>query len=484
MLKAEMADSKIKTISFARFNALGGYARAPEAWLTFEELEYFETSSGNVIGIATKDHTDQDFGGLVLAKDQMLRFRCVNVEVSYITPEKAKEKLFADMGAADLVQDEEHYQGDDAGNPIDFFTNLHEPEKLNPSFVQLTTNEVFSPAREIINPMMRWYEDLDGNFVEQFQTTGFDQRIWELYLFSTLIEAEYNLSQENNVPDFCCSGLLGDFSIEAVTVGPTMKNGLVVPPPVVDTKEAKERYLQDYMPIKFGSPLFSKLKKKYWELEHVAGAPFVLAIADFSAPMSMVTSKSALERYLYGFEYVSQFDENGNLMILPKRIEQHQWEGKIIPSGFFGQPDAENISAVVSSNAGTLAKFNRMGILCKFGSKKVLAVRNGTMVDHNPNTIHPKFFRVIVNAAGYEETWIEGLNVYHNPNAKIPLPMEMLTGAAHHFIDENGQMTSFTPDFHPFASTTEHQFPVDVESILAEAGDKTHVVWTPKPNNI
>ncbi len=479
-----MEDLEIHSVSLTRFNALGGYARALGAGLVFEELEYFQASGGNVIGIATKDHTDQDFGGLVLAKDQKQRFRCVAVADFCPTPEEAKEKLFAEMKEAAGAQAEDHYQGDEEGSPVDFFAHLYELEALHPSFVQLTTNEGYSPAREIIEPMMRWYEDADGNFVEQFQTTGFDQRIWELYLFATFIEADYELSREHNAPDFCCAGLLGRFCVEAVTVGPTVKDGQVVPPPPVDTPEAMERYSKDYMPIKFGSPLFTKLQKKYWELAHVEGAPFVLAVADFSSPMSMVRSQSALERYIWGFEHANQIDEDGNLTILPKRIEQHHWKNKTIPSGFFRQANAENISAVISSNAGTIAKFNRMGVFAKFGSKRILVIRTGTMVDRNPNAVHPKNFRVIVNAAGYEESWIEGLNVYHNPNAKNPLLMEMLPGAAHHFCDENGQVTSYTPHFHPINSTTEHHVPVDVDKILAEVGDKTHMVGTPKPESV
>lgn len=92
--------------------------------------------------------------------------------------------------------------------------------------------------------MMRWYEDADGNFIEQFQTTGFDQRIWELYLYAMLIEAGYILSREHNVPDFCSAGLFGELYIEAVTVGPTMKNGQIIPPPPMDTSEAKDRFLK------------------------------------------------------------------------------------------------------------------------------------------------------------------------------------------------------------------------------------------------
>lgn len=479
-----MDELQIRPISFTRFNALGGYARHPRTLLMLDELAYFEAEGGDVIGIATRDIEDQDYGGIVMARDRKHCFRGVNVTDFFPDPEAAQEALFAGMRQAARAQAEDHYQGDEKGQPVDFFTHLHDEQRLHPSFVQLSTNEGYSPARSIIEPMMRWYEDADGNFVEQFQSTGFDQRIWELYLYAMLIEAGYFLSRDHNVPDFCCAGLLGEFYIEAATVGPTAKGGEIIPPPPTDTPEEISSYLKEYMPIKFGSALFSKLKKKYWKQPHVAGKPFVLAVADFSSPMSMVHSQSALERYLWGYEYPVAFDANGKLIIAPTRIETHQWGDKPpIPSGFFLLPDSENVSAVISSNAGTIAKFNRLGILGKFGSKQVLAIREGRMVDHNPNATLPKLFRVVVNAPGYEETWVEGLNVYHNPNALIPMPMEMLPGAAHHFFNESGQVTSYTPEFHPMSSMTKHYSPVDVEKVLAEIGDKTHMIWTLKPSD-
>lgn len=480
-----MDEFDIFPISITRFNALGGYARQPMTLLYLDEMGHFEIEGGAVIGILGKDITDGDYGGVVMARDRNLRFRGTTVTHFDVSLEKAKEKLFSAMREAALASSEEHYQGDEKGNPVDFFTHVHPPSQLNPSFVQLTTSEGYSPARSIIEPMMRWHEDADGNFIEQFQTTGFDQRIWELYLFAMLIEAGYLLDRDHNVPDFCCSGLLGELFVEAVTVGPTKNNGKIEPPPSIDTQEELQAYLHEYMPIKFGSPLYSKLNKEYWKHSHVAGKPLVLAVADFSSPMSMVHSQPALERYLWGFEHKAEFDANGNLTIIATRVETHQWgEKKPIPSGFFRQPGSEHISAVISSNAGTIAKFNRMGVLTKFGSDRVLLVREGRMVDHDPNAALAKFFRVLVNSAGYEESWIEGLNVYHNPNAATPIAMELLPGAAHHFCDENGQVTSHTPEFHPMSSITKHQFPVDVPAILAEVGNKTHMVWRIKPEKL
>lgn len=266
--------------------------------------------------------------------------------------------------------------------------------------------------------------------------------------------------------------------MEAVTVGPTRINGAIVPPPLTDTPEQQRAYLKEYMPIKFGSALYSKLGKEYWKRPNVAGKPFLLAIADFSSPGSMIHTRSALELYLYGIEHEGQHDESGKLIISPRRVAEHRWGEKVIPSGFFDQPGAENVSAVFCNNSGTASKFNRMGVLGGFGSGRVFMMREGTAVDHDPHALEPKLFRALVNAPGYSEQWIEGASVYHNPNAIHPCPEEWFPGAAHHRILPDEQMLSTTPDFHPFGSVTQQWAPADVAAALAEVGDRTHLMWT------
>lgn len=318
--------------------------------------------------------------------------------------------------------------------------------------------------------MMRWYEDADGNFVEQFQTTGFDQRIWELYLFATFIEQGFLLDRAEAVPDFVCHGLAGRFTTEAVTVGPTRAGSDVLPPPETDTPDKLTAYLEHYLLIKFGSSLSSKLRKRYWERNNVKGAPFALAIADFSSPGSMMHSGSSLERYLYGYVHDAKQDADGRLTVTPRRIVEHQFGDKApIPSGFFDLPDTGNISAVLTTASGTISKFNRMGLLAGFGSGRVAMVREGTAVDHDPDAAAPKTFRRLVNSPEYSETWVEGLNVFHNPRSVERFGIELLPNAAHHFISPKGERASRVPPFHPYASITRQWAPVDVEVLIAEA---------------
>ena len=445
----------MKPISPLRFNALGGYARQPQSILFGEEIRYFEHADERLLAMVIRDLADNDFGGIVFGRDRRLRFRWVSGTRFFDSQRRAEVELRRELERVAALPDDEYYQGDETGKPVDFFTPVVPTHRLNPSFVRLRDEEVFSAARGIIEEMMRWYEDADGNFVEQFQTTGFDARIWELYLFAASREMLYTIDRSHPTPDFLCENPGARFYVEAVTVNPTRDNtGAIVPEPEINSEEDLTRYRLHYMPIKFGSPLTSKLARRYWDLPHVAETSLLFAIQDFSAPRSMLRSRSAFETYIYGYAHDWERDGDGKLKIIPRKIESHQWGTKEIPSGFFDLPEAEKVAAVVFSNSGTISKFNRMGLLAGFGSPRLRLDRVGSAVDHDPNATEPKPFRHSVNDPAYEESWAEGLDVWHNPRAKNPLDARTLPTVAHHRLLAGGQIESLTPDWHPLGSMT------------------------------
>lgn len=445
----------MRPISSVRFNALAGYCRQPATLYTAEELGWYEHAGERVLGTLIRDRTDNDYAGIILAQDRRERYRAVSLTTFVRSGRRAETLLRREMERLALAPEAEYYQGDDDGVPLDFFKLQAPQERLNSAFVQLTQEEAFAAARQIVGPMMRWYEDADGNFVEQFQTAGFDARLWELYLFATFVEMGYRIDRIHAVPDFTCEGVLGKFSVEAVTVNPTRnKEGSIVPPPAHDTPEALQKFIKEYMPIKFGSALTSKLSKKYWLKQNVAGMPLLFAIQDFSAPMSLLLTRQSLPIYLYGYDHDWEKDADGRLHIRPRKISQHRWGEKEIPSGFFNLPGAENISAVLFSNSGTISKFNRMGVLAGFGSPNVQLIRQGWVVDHDPKALEPRMFRQLVDPHACSETWVEGLDVFHNPRATHPIHPMMLPSAAHHRLLPDGNMDSLTPDWHPLGSVT------------------------------
>jgi len=435
--------------------ALAGYTRRPlVALFVFEEIEWYSEANERLLAVLAREPEDNDFGASILARDRNGRFRAVHNVGFNDSLEQTRRQLELDMRDWGGRPDAEFEQGDERRRPLNFFEPVIERQRFNPVFAAMREGEGYSPARELMSAMMHYYEDPDGNFVEQFQSTGFDARLWELFLFATLAELGYTFDRAHAAPDFLCSGILGEFFIEAVTVNPTMVNGLSIEAGPPEDEEGRRRYSAEYMPIKFGSALYSKLQKRYWELPHVVNKPIVLAIQDFHFPRSMTWSEPSLAPYLYARQYSALYDEHGNLTISPHIVREHRWGDKVIPSGFFNQPGAENISAVITNSQGTVTKFNRMGFKAEFGSRAVRMTRRGTRYVHDQNAARPQPFVQMVHAPDYVEDWVEGMNVYHNPTALIPLPPEMLPGAAHHILRPDGQIGSLIPDFHPYGTET------------------------------
>ena len=203
--------------------------------------------------------------------------------------------------------------------------------------------------------------------------------------------------------------------MEATTVS-SSKQGPLAAHPDPKTPEEMREFLANYMPMKFGSSLTSKLNKKnkagksYWEQEEAASKPFILAIADFhipgskEKPGSMTYTHSALWPYLYGHR-MDWEKVDGKLAIKAVKGADHQYKGKTVPTGFFDLPGSENISAILFSNAGTLAKFDRMGIVAGFAPPGYKYYRIGLSYDPDPNAVVGQVFSKEVNDADYQEFW-------------------------------------------------------------------------------
>lgn len=63
------------------------------------------------------------------------------------------------------------------------FVHVDAKEKLNEDFLLLDEFKGLNPAKKLIEEIAAEFEDKDGNFIQQFQTSGFDARMWELFLF-------------------------------------------------------------------------------------------------------------------------------------------------------------------------------------------------------------------------------------------------------------------------------------------------------------
>jgi hypothetical protein len=333
----------------------------------------------------------------------------------------------------------------------ELFAPVASESRLHPGFKALATLDGYLPARTLLKDVWTEFVDRDGNFVEQFQTTGFDSRIWELYLFAFLWDsanADFNWEYES--PDFVVDISGNRVCVEAVTANASQLPDVVEREATADSTTAQ----RDHYPVRLGSALFSKLNKRYWELPHVAAHPLVIAIEDFHEAGSLHHTSASLRHYLYGERETWDHDDAGTLQIQRIPIAEHRHGPKRVPSGFFSRPDSDNISAVLYGNSGTVAAFNRLGFALGYGHERIAAmIRRGVRYDPTPNKAEPVGFAYDVGSPNApREGWHQGLELFHNPNALYPLPIGVLP-CAYHFMD-GGILRGFYPDFHPYSSQT------------------------------
>lgn len=429
-----------KPITKERFDALCR-VKLPSADLVVDEVEWFSDDDERVLGIVVLDNTDEDWSWMVLGRDEAGLFRAIDLGVSIATREEARKLLMAKLLEHSATGESLFPQGDVERDSMDLFKPAVSTASLHENFRILASGVHHSSAREMLRELARAFVDVDGNFLKDFQTTGFNARLWELYLHAFLYEQRFGITRDFDRPDFCTEKDGFPVGIEAATVNPTAGEKFPNPENDVELKVLRE----NFMPIKFGSALFSKLKKRYWDLQHMRNKPLVFAIHDFCGNDSMTWSAPAIEEYLFGLRATWHKDASGKLQITENAIAEHRWGDKVIPSGFFNQPDTEHVSAVLFSNSATLSKFNRMGKLAGFGSPDVKMIRIGVKHNFDPNATEPIHFTAEVEPGKYSERWTEGVRIFHNPRALLPIPPGVFTQCAHHFLEE-GRRVAMLPD--------------------------------------
>lgn len=437
-----------KALPQARFNLMAIGTRMSPTAIFSEELSYWSDHDERLLGLVFRDRTDNDFGWILLARDRIGRFRCVDLRTDLRTPAYATQGIrqrigdAIDAGEIDALGD----QGDETNYPTDLLSVPvgTKVEDLHPHFRLLMNTPGRAPARAVFQEIGPWLAPSDPHFVREFQFSQFDQRMWELYLWASFRDMGFDVRQPE-APDFHCTrpGLV--FTVEATTVTAS-QNGPLAEHPKPRSPDEMAAFLADYMPMKFGSSLTSKLAKKdkdgrnYWERGDAAERPFVIAIADFHIPGgdgevgSMTYTQSALWPYLYGHR-VSYEVVDGQLVANAAKGADHVYGTKTVPTGFFDLPGAENISGILFSNAGTLSKFDRMGVAAGYGAPDHRYMRFGLRLNADPNAVDgvPFYDEITVD---HDERWGDELQYFHNPNARNPLPRRALPGVTEHYFTD------------------------------------------------
>ncbi len=348
---------------------------------------------------------------------------------------------------------------------MQLFGSLAPESELDPAFKHTRDYRGSLPARRLMERVFREYPGPKREFIRDFQTRGFSARTWELALFAWLRERDYDIDvPHGGAPDFVVSEGGEAAGIEASTANPSQDASPTRPPLIEHAAPphapADVQLSQHEFIFQMAKTLRNKVTRTdasdrhYWELDSVRGQPFVLAVQAFHGPTALYHSSGSLAAYLYGFEHTTSRTSSGCLVVTPAPVASHTNRGRTIPSAFFRQAEGRQVSAVLFSNAGTVGQFQRIAVELGLGEPGVRVFRSGTYYIADPDVDTPGEFHYEVKEGERRETFAQGLTLFHNPWAHLPLRRGFLRDVTDLWLRDDNLVQAAHPGFTPFASVT------------------------------
>lgn len=397
----------------------------------------WQSDDGLACGMVTRDDDSCDFGLLVIRRRVDHVWTITSEEYGLTSRDEALAKL------EPLLKDgspPEVIPPNTAPRPA-----LYNLEDRNPSDIfSLLTQSSHHVAAWILNQLYLSLPNPDKNWASDCQTANFHTRLWEAQLLASFREQGLFVTQPFSSPDFQIESRHGGSAwVEAVTANPSEPYNHVNSPSSQPPKDRKERLLGPAA-NRFAKTLGNKIQREYEKLPHVSNKPFMIALADFHAPGSMVWSREALISYLYGM--IAEVAEVNGRPVASAVSVSHLLGNAAFPAGLFCNEEHSGLSAVIFSNACSMAKLNRVGVSAGALTKGLRYVRAGEFYDRTPGTLQGIPFCLDITSMEYKSLWPQGyepwsaeLEIFHNPLARYPVPRELLPEATHWF-DVGGEI--------------------------------------------
>lgn len=298
--------------------------------------------------------------------------------------------------------------------PMDLFNPIVPEEKLHPVFKQLLAPEN-EEERRLLQTWSDGMPDRDGKFVKEFQLT-FESSLWELYIHAVLKELNYKVDFTHPSPDFSIVDPY-KFTIEATVTRPESDGK----PPVgwsIDDIPTDFTEFNNQATLRICNSIKEKLAKfrsRYAHLPHVQGSPFVLAVGAYDRPGSHLAAARPMIAALYGVYHDEQLAIDNKLDFVPSYevTDASKKNGANVPLGMFNDSSHSEISAVVYSCLATWGKIRAL-------AKNPRYAFHFTSFHPGAGSLEPTIFQT--SGAEYPEHLCDGLYVFRNPYAKVPLP--------------------------------------------------------------
>ena len=327
-------------------------------------------------------------------------------------------------------------------------------DRAHKGFVSLMQSVEHAAARQMMNEVYRRMGDPNGNFIGDFQGEAFYSRVFELACFAYLEAAGLHLDRTHERPDFIASRDGHRVAIEVSTTNPPARNSTDITVRGIEQLPMSTVMdkCQNEFPIRMGKVLVAKRRKRYWSLPPCRGLPFVIIVGPFHEAGSALYVEDCLARYLFGVEVYTDWIERNGLLVRAAPVIEHVYAGQSIASNFFEQPQSENISAVIYANAFTVSRFFRLAPGTDVESRFQIRRGGVALIPRTPcGYAYADFDFDTADPQAPDETWWQGVTVFSNPNAKVPLPDDFLPHTTS-FRVLGGLPIRQVCDFHPLVS--------------------------------
>lgn len=301
--------------------------------------------------------------------------------------------------------------------------------------------DAFAPERAVLTDWAKGFVDRDGKFVKEFQMT-FESGLWELYLNACLRHMGNTVDMSHHSPDFVVTEP-NKFLVEATIAAPPQGGKTASGYLASDIPEDFNEF-NVAATIRICNSFGAKVKRYrnyYSSMAHVAGLPFVIAIAAFDRPLAHFAASRPILAAIYGLYH----DEEETLATGSSNVVSYNVSGAMksatteIPVGLFCDDTYSEVSAVIYSSLATWGKIRAMA-----DSPDAATIYK---------TFHPSDMGLAPEIRtrlkkDYQEHLLDGIYVLHNPFAKNPLPL----GAISHEriievkISADGEMLFTAPD--------------------------------------
>ena len=295
---------------------------------------------------------------------------------------------------------------------MDLFTPLVEEKDLHPNFRRLSDRHS-EADRQVMRQWANGFVDRDGKFVREFQTT-FNSGFWELYTFACCKELQLHVDFKFPSPDFVIGNFHREFSIEAVIASNARGENAEWERDLTALKTPPDlEAVLDTAVIRLSNAIQSKHQKYldcYQTLPHVKGRPFVLAVGPFEQPYFWAHNDHAIRQVLFGYDRVDSSGQHLFRKLISKT------SGSVVELGLFTSSKMADLSAVLFSNTATMSKVHALN-----SEIDELTWFSALRFNHRG----PQPFLENASKVNYRESLLDGLYVFHNPQARYPLPFDL-----------------------------------------------------------